>query len=525
VAAAAGRSIVAIPFGVLPVVFAAGQLSAVLPPDPIVLLRALVAAGLATVLICLLLVPFGASEAAGPAAVSAALVAVGLYSGLRDAGASAIGTGSLAHFTGIAYLGLCVALGWVVLRSSRPAVRAWVQALPLASALLAIAMGTQIWIACARTSAPPLNAGLEGDALGGDTLPHVPVSRPDIYHLVLDGFGRPDVLQARYGLDLTDVMRSLETRGFEVARAGFANYTQTYLSLASMLNGAYLDIRAESPGDESRAPVHALIQGSSVLHALKRFGYELHFVGSIYSATQHHELADVCLCDRPLVGEFESLVIRNTPLVDVGLAGFDHRAHRNKIERSFAALESLGPATRPRIVVGHVLAPHPPFVFQEDGRPVAPARSFTLFDGSAFPGPRTEYQQGYRAQARYVATRMLRILDRVEELSTMQRRDAVVIVHGDHGPRAWFDAKDATRTDPRESLPVLLAIRWPGTDTGSQPPVVSLVNVYRELFRRYFDSRVTLLPDHAFVSSFRAPYRFLAVPPSLLQGDFRTAIR
>ena len=107
----------------------------------------------------------------------------------------------------------------------------------------------------------------------------------------------------------------------------------------------------------------------------------------------------------------------------------------------------------------------------------------------------------------------------------MRGRDAVVIVHGDHGPRARFDAKDASRTDPRESLPVLLAIRWPDTSTGSQPPVLSLVNVYRELFRRYFDSRVTLLPDHAFVSSFRAPYRFIAVAPSLLQADFRSASR
>ena len=106
----------------------------------------------------------------------------------------------------------------------------------------------------------------------------------------------------------------------------------------------------------------------------------------------------------------------------------------------------------------------------------------------------------------------------------MRRREAVVIVHGDHGPRARFDSTDAARTDPRESLPVLLAIRWPDANTGAQPPVVSLVNVYRELFRRYFDSRVTLLPDHAFVSSFRAPYRFIAVSPSLLQTDLRNLI-
>jgi hypothetical protein len=487
--------------------------------------RALVAAGLATVLICLVLVPFGASDGAAPAAVSAASGAMGLYSGFRDAGAPVIGNGALAEFTGLAYLILCVVLGGIVLRSSRPAVRTWVQTLPLAAGLLAIAMGAQTWISYTRASAAPLNARLQGTALGRDTLPDVPLSRPDIYHLVLDGFGRPDVLQAQYGLDLTDVMHALEARRFEIAHTGFANYAQTYLSLASMLNGAYLDVGEEIANGETRAPLHALIQGSSVFHALKRLGYELHFVGSIYSATQYHELADVCVCDRPLVGEFESLVIRNTPLVDVGLAGLDYRAHREKIERSFAALESLGPATRPRIVLGHILSPHPPFVFQEDGRPVAPARAFTLFDGSAFPGPRPEYRQGYRAQARYIATRMLRILDRFEELSAMRGRDAVVIVHGDHGPRARFDAKDASRTDPRESLPVLLAIRWPDTSTGSQPPVLSLVNVYRELFRRYFDSRVTLLPDHAFVSSFRAPYRFIAVAPSLLQADFRSASR
>jgi hypothetical protein len=128
-----------------------------------------------------------------------------------------------------------------------------------------------------------------------------------------------------------------------------------------------------------------------------------------------------------------------------------------------------------------------------------------------FAGSRAEYEQGYRDQAQYVAARLLRVVDRFEHISRQHGRGAVIIVHGDHGPRLHFHASDAQRTDPGESIPILLAIRWAATPSNGGRPVASLVNVYRELFSRYFHADLELLPDRSFVSSFLEPYRFLEI--------------
>lgn len=348
--------------------------------------------------------------------------------------------------------------------------------------------------------------------------PGTAVRPPDVYQIILDGFGRPDVLRAAYDLDLSAWVRALRARGFTVSPdIGMANYPQTYLSLASMLNGGYLDGLADRMQDShSRWPLHQLIQHSAVLETFKTLGYQVHVIGSIYSATQRHRLADVCECEFVPFGEFESIVVHGTPIGDLSLAGWDYVPHRNKLERSLTSLELIGPSPVPRVVVAHIMAPHPPFVFDDQGRFVPHWRPFNFFDGNAFRGSFEEYRHGYRDQATYIARRVLQIVDRLTAIERDSGRQAVIIVHGDHGPRARFHTIDATRTDASESLPVLLAIRWPGD--GEAPEVRSLVNVFRAVFRRYVDPQLPLLPDRAFVSSFVTPYRLIEVDPAKLEA-------
>ena len=341
-------------------------------------------------------------------------------------------------------------------------------------------------------------------------------AEPDVYHLILDGFGRPDVLRDRYGLDLSDIVESLTHRGFDIADHGTANYVQTSLSTASMLNIAYLDPSIDSSAT-SRQPMYELIQRSPVIEAFKRLGYEFHFVGSIYSAMRSHRLADTCDCSYPLIGEFESTLLKGTPWVDIGFAGWDYRPHRKKIHHSFAALEALPPASRARVVIAHFLSPHPPFVFDAEGNDTAPSRLFAIDDGSAFRGSWQEYRNGYRDQARYIAARLLRVVDHFDRISRQQGHEAIIIIHGDHGPRFRWDVENAAGTDPVETVPVLLAIRWPRRRPDNPP--TSLVNVYRVLFSTYFNARLEALPDRAFVSSFREPYRYIEVNPAKLHGN------
>jgi hypothetical protein len=124
-------------------------------------------------------------------------------------------------------------------------------------------------------------------------------------------------------------------------------------------------------------------------------------------------------------------------------------------------------------------------------------------DGASANGGAARYRTGYAQQAKFIASLVEKA---VTELASFDR-ESIIIVHGDHGPRLAFDASAMSRGTPEETLPILLAIRWPpGGPAGVQ--VVSPVNIYREFFRRYVDSRVKLLPDRAFKTGFARPYRF-----------------
>ena len=69
--------------------------------------------------------------------------------------------------------------------------------------------------------------------------PDVGSDRPDIYYIILDAYGRNDVLGE---FDNADFLTDLERRGFFVATSATSNYRDTLQSLASSLNFAYLDV-------------------------------------------------------------------------------------------------------------------------------------------------------------------------------------------------------------------------------------------------------------------------------------------
>jgi hypothetical protein len=495
-----------------PVLVAFAANAPIVPPSPASLIRDVVVIGLAVVLLwcALRVLRVPPAEASVTATVMAGVLA--MYPVLRG-----ITIGTAAHpkaWFGIACVALSVVLGVWVLRSgvsSRP--RAQKLTREIASIVTILLIGTfgvyygrAWWAGRAQVTAGEL-ASLE---LTGDA-----AARPDVYHIVFDGFGRPDVLRERYGLDLSDLIEKLRSRGFQIsATDGAANYVQTTLSLSSVLNANYVnDVGA--PDSTSRLPLYRLVEESPVIAAFKRAGYEFTFIGSDHSISASHPLADRCECVPPLIGEFESSILQLSIFNDTGLGGLDYKRHRDRIRSSLATLESLPETTSPRYVLAHIMAPHPPFVFDAEGRDIYPNWVFSFNDGTTFRGSREEYHRGYRDQASYIAARLVRVVDGLLRSSASHGREAVIIMHGDHGPRWEWDLKSAQNTDPSESVPVFFAIRWGAPGPPEQRPR-SLVNIYRAVLSQYFRAGLDLLPDRAFVSSFDRAFDFIEVDPQHL---------
>jgi hypothetical protein len=336
---------------------------------------------------------------------------------------------------------------------------------------------------------------------------------PDILHIVLDGMAGPHIARSRFGLDLSGQIEELEAEGVTVNPEAVANYSQTYLSLASVLNMQYLEgfaTKTTRPAD--RWPLDRLIQESSVVRSLKQAGYEFTLVGSDYLATAEHEQADVCVCDPVRFGEFEAFALLLSPFRVFPIWSPAYEGHRRKLLQGFEAIERAPTSNRPQLLLAHFLAPHPPFVLGGKGPASDPSWPFGFHDGQRYGGARDAYVAGYRDQAGFVTARVAAAIR--EFIVRRGGRNVVVFLHGDHGPGLDFDGEAPLGTDVDQRMSILLATRWP-RDVVIQPAVKSPVNLYRMLFRHVFGQPLETLADRSFVSPFSSPYDLTEVRPDV----------
>ena len=95
---------------------------------------------------------------------------------------------------------------------------------------------------------------------------------PDVYYIILDAYGRSDVLANKFDVDNADFLDTLRSMGFFVASCSQSNYAHTHLSLASSLNYRYLDDLGSDfvPGNTSWSNLKNLIQNSATRKFLRK---------------------------------------------------------------------------------------------------------------------------------------------------------------------------------------------------------------------------------------------------------------
>jgi hypothetical protein len=342
-------------------------------------------------------------------------------------------------------------------------------------------------------------------------------SHPDIYYIVLDGYGRSDVLRELYDYDNSAILKKLEGLGFYVASAATSNYSQTMLSLSSSLNMTYLDTVAEQLGTQSneRAALKRLIADSRVVRRLKALGYRFVTFPSGFSGTQALDGVDLTMSSGYTPTEFHNLLIGRSPMpamlagLGVAVQDWQHAAHRRRIDHIFDTLPALGTASQPQFVFAHVLSPHPPFVFGSDGTPLNPPREFSFNDGSGWvrEGGRPAYLKGYAAQAQYIGARAADAASRI----LARNSNAVIIIQGDHGPGAHLNMNSYSDSNMRERMAILNAYHVPPVVRERLYAKVSSVNSFRLVLGHLFGPRMEALQDEAYFSPWRAPYDFVHV--------------
>jgi len=342
-------------------------------------------------------------------------------------------------------------------------------------------------------------AALQAAQAKGATLPLG--YAPDIYYIILDAYGRADVLQEMFGYDNTPFLQALESKGFYVAKCSQSNYGQTMLSLTSSLNFDYLDSLTNSltANTDTRAPLRALGQYNKVRKFLASQGYNIVSFATNFPVSEWKD-ANYFLSPPPHgLSDFEIILAQTSlwrapmDMVDEPPERISAEWYRRRTLFALGALEKTVPDIRsPKFVFAHLVIPHHPFVFGPHGEELNSIETgVPKFD---------EYKVKYPDQVTYINKRILALVDLILKTSA---KPPIIMIQGDHGP-APFDVI------PRR-MKNLSTYYFPDNTEGLYPTITP-VNTFRVILNKYFGQHYPMLEDRSLYSAYDVPYNYEEVP-------------
>ena len=335
--------------------------------------------------------------------------------------------------------------------------------------------------------------------------PDVGGDRPDIYYIILDAYGRNDVLGE---FDNADFLTDLERRGFFVATNATSNYRDTIQSLASSLNFAYLDdLGPRAP--KTKSDGIALVQNSALAATLKSLGYTYVHLESGNLVSNRAPPADIVVTFTPagvVVASVEeetrySPSVRATQVEGFRDSGFlraflettalrpltGHRFRPGddspydwwapeRTLQMFKFLSEPIQTSGPKFVFAHILKPHGPATFDRHGNMLISQRVDDEFNDAHDP----TVPDTYIGQLIFINTLVLRMVDGILKNSSEK---PIIVIAADHGRGGY----------PKHAI--LAAFHLPGGGSDVLYPSISSVNHFRVILDFYFGLNLGLLED------------------------------
>ena len=342
---------------------------------------------------------------------------------------------------------------------------------------------------------------------------------PDLQVVVLDAYGRDDVIKAYYDYDNQPFLRALESKGFSVAKRSHANYTQTVLSVASMLNFKPVDQLKRSTDVALAGVVTNTVDSAILWQILRKLGHKIISVPSGTSLTAMPSADLTFASTENIIMSYQvetalRLLIERTPLSLLSMIDETGvRTHRQQLRDVFRFWEMSTELAEPKATFVHVLAPHPPFVFDENGGPVQPnGRTFTLLDGKRLVEQigKAKYQSAYVAQLKAINTK---VLSAIEAIDAKPHRDTITVIIGDHGPRMNLDWESAKGTDMDEVKGVLMAVRMPEKYKAAIGDIdkCSPLTLLHRIATKVYNAPLEPVSDFSYYSSLNEPFDFVPI--------------
>jgi acetolactate synthase regulatory subunit len=311
---------------------------------------------------------------------------------------------------------------------------------------------------------------------------------PNIYYIILDGYGREDVLKEYFDFDNGRFIRFLKDRGFYVCTKSRSNYAHTLLSLSSSLNMEYIP-QMEKEEDQVAAATE-MIRYNRVSQFLRNKGYRIIHMNSGWIVTAANAFADV-IYDSSRMDEFDATLLSNVVpkfLVDKILMNHERKTTLYNLSK----LKDVPTLPGAKFTFAHLICPHPPFVFNRTGQ--FPSRKDVMMrvaEGHWRPKSR------YIDQLVYMNYSMEKIIDTILKQSATP---PIIILQSDHGPASDGIQDNPSYLQVHERTTILNAYYVPDAIRAKLYPGISPVNSFRLIFDGLFKAHYPLLPDRSYYS-------------------------
>ncbi|MBL7196605.1 MAG: hypothetical protein ISS47_00745 [Candidatus Omnitrophica bacterium] len=320
----------------------------------------------------------------------------------------------------------------------------------------------------------------------------------DVYYIILDGYANYTTLQEVYGFDNREFYDYLVKKGFYIATKSRSNYSWTDFSLASSLNMEYVNDVSRLVGVRSnhKRIYYKMTQDSKVMNFLRSKGYKfIHFGSGVGGATQRNKYADIDIQCAGNLSEFQFLLIQ-TSILSV-FTDYWRELYREKIRSTFYALGKVGKMTGKKFIFAHIMSPHPPFLFDENGRKI-PVEKLSKNQNNWKP------KEKYLGQLIFVNHKVKILIDQILSQSNIS---PIIILQSDHGSASSFgdflskDWVNPSKEMLRERLRIFNAYYLPSAQNDILYETVTPVNTFRIIFNHYFNKNYPLLDDRSYFSS------------------------
>lgn len=318
---------------------------------------------------------------------------------------------------------------------------------------------------------------------------------PDIFFIVLDMYPSQNVLLDFFDFNNKKFLDSCESLGFIEYPNSLSNYSNTLYSLTSTLNMRYYNFN-----EMSFAEIDLRMNDNEVVKYLKNRGYNYYlFENGYFSKPKDKKDTYIIageknniISNRPSPDNDFLLFFLNKSIFSPILNKLNFTAasvYRQRIYSVFNKFNSISKKEGKKFVFAHILSPHPPILFEENGGHI-------FYNDSKFN------KEKFIGQIKFINNKTISLLN--ELISIKSGRDKVIIIQGDHGSRSFLANSNISFKEPwvRERLGNLNMIYFSNLENKKVKEkfgYTSSVNTFISLFNNIFKDSLMLKPELIYI--------------------------